>query len=152
MNQARRKITPSEGFTIVELIVTIVVISMFLTVFLQSYLVMVSQRVKVAKQAEASDIAFTNLNKITTRPPGLVCDTNGYTLLSSTDGVDNASLFFRPEIDKTLGSGRTQTVVAYPTASCSDFTGSPVRIVSTVRFDINSPGGPEEVIHASYIP
>lgn len=141
------------GFTVVETIVTLVVISIFLTAFFQTFLLLTSQRVKVARQAAASDIAYTNLRKVAARPTGLACDaTNGYTLLSSTNGTDDTTRFFRSENDSTLGQQRTQRVIAYPTAGCTSFATSPVKIVSTVTFDNNSPGGAVEVVHASYIP
>jgi len=141
------------GFTVVEVIVTLVVIAIFLAAFFQTFILLTSQRVKVARQAAASDIAYTNLRKVVARPTGLSCDaTNGYTLLSSTNGTDDTTRFFRSENDSTLGQQRTQRVIAYPTAGCTSFATSPVKIVSTVTFDNNSPGGAVEVVHASYIP
>ena len=144
-----------KGFTIVEIIVTLTVLSIFLAGFFQAYLLMTAQRVKVARQAAASDIAYTNLRKVIARPAGLTCNAStGHTLLSSTNGTDDALRTFRPESDANLVTLRSQTVIAYPTAGCagSAFTDNPVKIVSTVTFDANSPGGAESVVHASFIP
>lgn len=148
---------PSEqkGFTIIEVLVTLVIVSLFLTVFFQSYMLMTSQRVKVARQATANDIAHTNLRKVTARPTGLTCQTDGHTILSSVDGTDNATTVFRKEPDTTLGLKRTQIVKAYPTVGdCTnptDFSSNPVRVESIVSFDDNTPGR-VEVVHATYIP
>lgn len=143
------------GFTIIESLVTLIVVSIFLTIFFQAYMLMTSQRVKVARQATASDIAYTNLRKISARPTGLACQTNGYVLLSSTNGTDDMTKTFRKEADTSLGQMRTQAVKAYPTVgNCTnpdDFNNNPVRIESIVSFDDNTPGK-VEVIHATYIP
>lgn len=143
------------GFTITETLVTLVIIAIFLTIFFQAYMVMTSQRVKVARQAAASDIAYTNLRKISARPTGLSCQTDGYILLASTNGTDDTTRTFRPETDTSLGARRTQIVRAYPTVGdCTnpnDFDNNPVRIESVVTFDDDTPGK-VEVTHASYIP
>ena len=145
----------SNGFTIVEIIVTTVVLSIFLAGFFQAYVLVTTQRVSVARHATASDIAYTNLRKVTARPAGLTCNaSSGYTLLSSSNGTDDTLKIFRPENDSTLGSPRSQTVVAYPTAGCSgsNFADNPVKIVSTVIFNGNSLGREERIVHASFIP
>lgn len=146
----------TEGFTIVETIVTLVVLSIFLTGFFQAYMLMTTQRVKVARQAAASDMAYTNLRKVLSRPAGLLCDaSSGHTLLSTkppTNGTNDGPRIYTAENDQILGEAREQTVVAYPTAGCADFATHPVKIVSTVIFDKNKPGGEVKVVHASYIP
>lgn len=143
----------TRGFTIVETVVTLAVISIFLVGFFQAYILMTSQRVKLARQANASDIAYTNLRKIISRPSGLTCNAAaGHVLLSSENGSDDSTRIYRPEDDRALGEKRSQTVIAYPTVDCANFTNNPVKIVSTVMFDIGSPGGETKVVHASYIP
>lgn len=138
----------SSGFTIVETIVTLFVLSLFLALFFQAFIAMTSQRLSVAKQATANDIAYTNLRKIIARPTGLTCQTSGYKLLSSTDNTDDSTLTFRKETDTLLGPGRSQSVIAYPTGACADFATNPVKIVSTVTYN----NGGTKVVHASYIP
>lgn len=143
----------TEGFTIVETIVTLIVLTIFLTGFFQAYMLMTSQRVKVARQAAASDMAYTNLRKVLSRPAGLTCNAStGHTLLSSTNGTNDTTRIYSAENDQMLGEFRDQTVVAYPTAGCTDFATHPVKIVSTVVFDKNKPGGEVRIVHASYIP
>lgn len=143
----------AQGFTIVETIVTLVIISIFLTGFFQAYMLMTAQRVKVARQAAASDMAYTNLRKVIARPAGLTCNaTTGHVLLSSTNGVNDSSRIYTAEDDRNLGAARTQSVVAYPSTDCANFADNPVKIVSTVVFDKNKPGGEVSVVHASYIP
>lgn len=56
-----------DGFTIVEMIVTLVVMSLFLTMFFQVYSTNESQRLAVARRAAAYDIATSNLSKISSK-------------------------------------------------------------------------------------
>lgn len=153
MRPAPAPTSSASGFTIVETIVTLIVISIFLTGFFQAYMLMTAQRIKVARQAAASDMAYTNLRKVIARPTGLTCNaTTGHVLLSSTNGTNDASRIYTAEDDRNLGEARTQTVTAYPTTDCANFANDPVKIVSTVVFDKNKPGGEVSVVHASYIP
>ncbi len=127
--------SPEHGFTIVEVVVTLAVVSLFLIGFFQSYLLLESQRVNVARQAKASDIAYSNLRKVTTRPATLTCDTAG------------VSVTFTPE--STGSDISSQTLVAFPTDGCSgtNFADNPVRLVSTVTYGTNG----DQVTHASFI-
>lgn len=54
----------SEGFTIIEMVVSLAVVSLFLAVFFQLYSVNVAQQLAVSRRAAAYDIATSNLNKI----------------------------------------------------------------------------------------
>lgn len=135
------------GFTIIETIVTLIVLSLFLGLFFQSFMAMSSQRLSVARQAMANDIAYANLRKITARLGTITCQTGGFVLLSSTNATDNGATF-RKETDDLLGPNRSQSVKAYPTNGCSgtNFTDNPVRVESQVTFNGVT------VTHASYIP
>jgi len=77
-----------EGFTIVEMIVTLVVMSVFLTMALQAYLAANAQQVSIVRFAAAYDIVKANLGKIATRadiPTGTeVCQTE-----HDPDGLPN---------------------------------------------------------------
>ena len=53
------------GFTIIETIVTLGVMSVFLILFFQVYFSSESQRIGVIRRAAAEDIASTNLSKFT---------------------------------------------------------------------------------------
>jgi prepilin-type N-terminal cleavage/methylation domain-containing protein len=53
------------GFTITEMVVTLVIITIFMTLFFQLFLTGLSQQTVVTSQAAANDIALSNLSKIT---------------------------------------------------------------------------------------
>lgn len=136
----------SSGFTVVEVIVTMVIVVLFLFSFLQIYLLLESQRIGLARQANASDIAYSNLARVTSRT-GLTsadCDTNGIDL--TLKGYD-----LYGDIEAELGSSATQSLTAFPTAGCSgtNFDENPIQIVAKVSFVIN--GKTTEVTHASFV-
>ena len=156
---------PNEnGFTVVEMIVTVVILSIFSVGIFQSYLLFESQRVEVARQARASDIAYSNLRKFTTRPPNLTCNPGKMDLTannaSTKPGVElgnesnypGSSVYgFTAEGGTTLehmGKGTEQTVTAFAPNGCTgtSFTNDTVKIESTVIL-----GNGESVTHASYI-
>ncbi len=83
------------GFTIIEVIVTLVIISLFLTLFFQLFLVSQSQRVAVMQRAAANDIAQSNLRKITAK--------NQVTTISPSAACDNT----------TSGSGNKNNGLLY---------------------------------------
>lgn len=60
-------ISDQRGFTITELVVSLVVLSIFLMLFFQLFMSGESQRLAVIRHASASDIAMTNLQKISAR-------------------------------------------------------------------------------------
>ena len=149
-----------QGFTIVEMIVTIVVAALFFTFFFQVYVILESQRLVVARQAKASDVAYSNLRKFTARPAGLTCDstmdlvTNGAAsgkLLGDQTYTTNSSTYgFLAEpttVTQSLGPNSTQTVKAFAPSGCANFTSDPIKIVSTVTYGNNG----DSVSHASYI-
>ena len=146
------------GFTVVEMIVTIVVLSIFMTGIFQSYLLLESQRVLVARQARASDIAYSNLRKFQTRPANLLCNpaqispTRGLVIGNESNYPGSSAYGFVAESGETVKyMGRTsqlhQTVTAYAPNGCtgSNFTDGIVKIISTVTYE----GG--SVSHAGYV-
>lgn len=146
MNSARTYIANEQnmtaGFTIVEVIVTIIVTSLFLIVFFQTILVLESQRVAVAQQAKASDVAYANLYMVTTRATlaGQAC-----TSAIVSQGWDLANYGY------TLNTpqGYTASLRAYPVSGCGDYENNPIRVVSTVKYKVN--GTENTVGHAIYI-
>jgi Tfp pilus assembly protein PilE len=56
------------GFTVIEIIVTIIIFIIFIEGAFQTYVVLESQRVYILRQSIASDMAYTNLRKFPTRP------------------------------------------------------------------------------------
>lgn len=138
-----------EGFTIVEVVVTLVVTVMFLTAFFQTFLVMQSQRVNLSRQAKASDIAYSNLRKITTRPVGLSCDSSMDLIANASAPGKDLSGYFTPEpasVTSDLGT-ITQTMKAYAPAGCSAFDTTPLKIVSTVTYGTSG----DSVVHATLV-
>lgn len=129
-----------QGTTIVEVLATLFVLGIFLTVFFQGYLVLESQRVAVTQQAKANEIAHTHLLKVTTRPVTLACNTGG---------VDMTTLGYTIETEP----GYTVSLKAYPASGVcnSTFAGSPIRIVSQVVYMVNGLGTESRIVHASFI-
>lgn len=132
----------SAGFTVVEIIVTIVVTSLFLMVSLQMILLLESQRAAIAQQAKASDVSYANLAMVTSRAAltGQPCSTT-----IASQGWDLT------EYGYTLNtpSGYTTSLRAYPVSGCGNYENNPVRVVSTVIYKTN--GVDNTVSHAIYI-
>lgn len=136
----------SSGFTIIEVVVTLAVTALFLTFFFQMYLAMESQRISVARQALASDLAYSNLRKFTTRPAEAdPCDAASMDLTGPLPN-NGKDLTFIPEPTEGLGSGVGQTVRAFAPKGCALFASNPVKIESTITY-----GNGEKVVHASYL-
>jgi len=159
------ELSRQNGFTIVEIVVTLAMVSLFLTFFFQMFLATESQRIGVARQAQASDLAYSNLRKVTTRPAGLPCDaakmdltaTDGASkeglLIGDQSNVSTPSLFgFLAEpaaATKTLGGNVEQIMKVYAPRGCAGtaFIDTPVKVESIVIY------GPkrDKVVHASYV-
>ena len=157
----------SRGFTIVEAVVTIAVVSIFLGLLFQTYLAAEAQRLSVAKRAAANDITVSNLNKITSKAqlPATgngACDdtTSGSGNLTNrvrnadAPGVDlfnsgGGSAGFQPENGDTVkilgGDAAQKLIVLYP-RGCGT---APARIQSTVTYGTNNPK--ETITHVSYV-
>lgn len=158
------------GFTIVELVITLVVMALFLTLFFQMFITGKSQQTTIARQAIANDIAISNLNKITSRAAysgisGTACisgagSTNN--LLDSTldpvPGSIIASTSSSPSwataglaAESTAGTvlaGQTvnQELRVFYTSDCAS-SNAPVKIQSTVTYE----NGSETVTHATFV-
>lgn len=133
------------GFTIVEMIITLIVMSVFLMFFFQSFLAAQSQHTAVVRLSSANDIAMANLHKFAKKVdlPVVTCD-------SSTNLVTNASApgapvtFTQESLSSTnLPSTTTQEVRAFYPQGCDP--NMPVLLQSKVMF------GTETVTHATYI-
>lgn len=148
----------TEGFTVAEVVVTMVILSIFLFSFFQGYLVLESQRVFLSRSARASDIAYSNLRKVPTRPTQItaqVCSDNAAAMdlttgsQSSKPGLDITQYGYVLEpsssVQGMLGSTATQTLVAYAPYGCSALTTSPLEIAATVTF------GTTKVTHATFV-
>jgi len=161
-DKERRRVHPTNypsGFTIVEIVVTLVVLSIFVYGFFQTYMVIESQRIDVARQADASDIAYSNLRKVPSRPALLtqqVCTANASIMdlttgnPSTKTGLDITQYGYKLEPDadakKVLGPVETQSLVAFAPEGCTDPNFS-LKIVSTVTYGTTG----DKVSHARYI-
>ncbi|USN96836.1 MAG: prepilin-type N-terminal cleavage/methylation domain-containing protein [Candidatus Nomurabacteria bacterium] len=157
--------TPNtEGFTVIEMIITIIVLAIFLLGVFQSYLLLESQRVDVARRARASDIAFSNLAKFPSPPSNLLCNPGkmdltannasskrGENIIDTSDPAVFGHYGYAAESGSTIanmGSSLVQTVTAFAPNGCTgtSFTDGIVKLVSTVNF-----GNGEFITHANFI-
>lgn len=138
----------AKGYTIVEVLVTTIIIALFVTGFFQTYLLLESQRVNTLRQAKASDVAYSNLNKYPTKPSTLKCsDANrasGVIIGDSNSGSPTAYGFVKEtEISPLNANSSRQVVTAYAPNGCDipdnpdDFKDGVVKIVSTVTYGSN---------------
>jgi prepilin-type N-terminal cleavage/methylation domain-containing protein len=136
-----------QGFTIVEVVVTLVVLSLFLVGFFQSYLLLESQRVNVVRQSKASDIAYVNLGKYPAKPPNLICS-SGVTILGSNKDTVSRPYNFVAETDTALLGTTSQEITASAPNGCdaTDFKDGLVKIISTVVYS-----GSRSVTHVTYV-
>lgn len=143
------------GFTIVEIIVTIVVMTIFTALLFQTYITGTTQREAITRRAQADDIALTNLKKITTHASTLVsaCSSandltatpagSGSQVASVAYGTASDASHFAQESYGSLPTPHNQTLTVFYPRGCTLAT--VVEIVSTVTY------GAETVTHASYI-
>jgi len=144
MKKIMRQASGSSGFTLVEVLVTIIVAAIFILAFSQLHIV--QSRVSTISTAydTADLLAYNNLRTYAygEAPNWFNCVYSGgnpqpMTLLSSTSPVSG------------LPSPVTQTVVATAPYGCggsSSGIGYPIRVTSTVTYDTDS----KVVVHATY--
>lgn len=140
----------SRGFTITEVIVTVIVLSIFLVAAFQWYSLIEYQRISLLRRAVASEIAYINLRKFPVRPTSLTTCSN------SPDGIDLTSYNnFTPETVSSYPAasalvgaatttstspgitGVTQTVKGFPVDGCSgtNFASKTFKVESTVTYN-----------------
>lgn len=154
----------TSGFTIIEVIVTLALTSLFLTFFFQMYLAMESQRIGVARRAQASDLAYSNLRKFTSRP-SIPCDAASMDL-TAADGATKTGLLIGDETNMStpsaygfiaeptsdtslLGGSVRQSVRAFAPRGCTgtNFTDNPVKLESTISYGTKG----DKIVHAIYV-
>jgi prepilin-type N-terminal cleavage/methylation domain-containing protein len=147
----QNKSTDSAGFTAVEMMVTTAVIALFVIGFFQTYLLLESQRVDIARQAVASDTAYSNLRQVTTRPNITCTDTMDLTTGSASSkeqsgGVDVPS--FVPDSSVVVNGiqASNQKLKAFAPNGCAEYDNNPIKIVSTVTYSNG-----KKVIHSAYV-
>lgn len=151
--------TSSEGFTVVEMIVTIVIASLFLTFFIQMFRASSNQQQIVFNQSVVNNMAKSNLDKFPNSAgfsTPYVCDpstntstnTNNQAIRPSAPGT---TLLNDSSANKEADPGNvgvlSQSVKAYSPLGCA--ANNPIKIVSTVQF--GPPDARDEVVYATYI-
>lgn len=154
----------ASGFTVVEIVVTLVLTAIFLTLFFQMYMIMEWRRIAVARHATASDIAYSNLRKFVARPT-VTCDAAkmdltasdasskpGLVLGDETNNPTPSAYGFVAEpssVTQPLGANVKQTVKAFAPKGCDTtaFSASPIKVESTVSYGTNN----ERVTHAIFL-
>lgn len=134
--------TKQSGFTVVELLTTIIVATLFVATFYQMFVVLVGVNATARSISQANSLAYSNMRRYPTAASitatGITCASPGTTgnLLNST-GPD---LVNYPELGV-----RSEVVTAsfpYGCAAVYDV----IKIVSTVTYGTNS-----RVSHATYV-
>ena len=152
------------GFTIVEMIVTLVLASLFVIFLVQFFLAAGGQQISVERQAAANNLARTNLSKFprASSLTGYTCDpnttpaanTNNLTINPSANGtlilsntVNNGST--TREAAPAILPNVTQEVRAYSPMGCMPSGSGIVKIVSRVTYGYIGQTG--EVVYATYV-
>lgn len=145
------------GFTVAEMVVALVIMSLFLNMFFQMYMASVSQRTVVTARAAANEIAATNLKKIGTKtqlPASTPACASGGGIIATTggsgtdpkwvgDGTPSSGLEKESITGSSLPTTAVQTLsVSYPHGCGASM---PAKITSTVTF------GSETVNRATYV-
>ncbi len=148
------------GFTIVEMLVTVVLASIFLVFFIQMYRATSAQQLSLIRQSIANDIARSNLAKfptatsVTDTPgPGYTCSTtvgsgnpNNLALNANAPGTQILAPTSREPDPGNLGT-LTQEVRAFSPQDCG--THKPVKLKSIVTYGFE--GQLNTVEYATYV-
>ncbi len=136
----------SNGFTIVELLITLLVATTFVLAFTQLYLLIETEGSIAEHRAKASSLAYFNLRMYTEdeRPSWFVC--NAATDLSANANAPGQVLVNSPISDPSaLPRPATQKVVAYAPFGCN--TNMPIKLLSTIEYGQNPV---RKVVHGTY--
>ncbi len=143
------------GFTVAEMVVALVVMSIFMTLFFQLYMTSESQRIAVVRRAAANDIAMTNLQKIPAKAaiPGTTtpCQSGGGSVNNLVDNPSavgstvawSATLAAEVQTGTSLPPSTTQVLTVFYPSGCGSTM--PAKIVSTVTY------GSETVSRAAFV-
>lgn len=136
------------GFTTIELLITLFVGFAFIATFFQLFTIIDQSVAESRRQATASNLAYSNLRKFSTRPGGFDCSgtaSNTLTNLTIRRWAPGQVIYNPPPGEfEGLPGTVTQEVRAYAPAGCGP--DMPVKIQSTVRYGDN-----KEVSHATYV-
>jgi Tfp pilus assembly protein PilX len=135
-----------DGFSAVELLITLIVGALFVISFYQIYILTTQGNAVARRDAIASEIAYSNLRRYTEKP-SITCDT---TPTSTTNLVTNPNaagqvLSTVTSTSSLLPGTITETVLAFAPRGCDlEF---PIKVESTVTY-----GDPlKKVVHATYV-
>ncbi len=139
--------TKQSGFTIVELLITVITAAMFVAMFYQLYVVLVGINATARSTAQASDLAYSNLRLYpTVISTGLTC--NPATNVSSTVNLIPASGSPTAAVSSNypeLGSVTQQVTAQFPYGCAAVY--NVVKLVSTVTYGTAS----YKVSYATYV-
>ncbi len=129
--------TQQSGFTVVELLVTIIVAALFVSVFYNMFLILVGVNSNARNVSQASDLAYSNMRRYpTAASTALTCSGSSTSLLNTT-GTDSDY----PELGTI-----TETVTAsYPYGCAAVY--DVIKLVSVVTYGTNS----TKVSYATYV-
>jgi prepilin-type N-terminal cleavage/methylation domain-containing protein len=136
----------SDGFTIIETLVTIVVGGMFVAVFSSLYIVVSTQSTATNQKALASAIAYSNMRKFNTTIDPVWFNCNSSTdLVSNPHAPGQVLLAGHPTNTDGLAEPVSQFVRAFAPQGCG--AEMPVMIVSSIRYGTPS----KSIRHVSYV-
>ncbi len=139
--------TKQSGFTVVELLVTIITAAMFVAMFYQLYIVLVGINATARSTAQASDLAYSNLRLYpTVISTGKTCDV--LTNVNSTVNLIPASGSPVAAVDSNyqeLGAVTQQVTAQFPYGCSAVY--NVVKLVSTVTYGTSS----FKVSYATYV-
>lgn len=138
LNWRRVHIRNARGFSMVEVIVTVSITTLFIVAAVQLFLAIEFGRIMALRQSVAYGIALTNLQKFSSRSSiTATCSAEIPLALTneSSASLDIDKPIYNPALSQ-LPTPVTQTVKAYPVEGCNGtaFVSSILRIVSSVTY------------------
>lgn len=123
------------GFTIVELLTSIIVAAVFVGIFYQMYVILVGVNANARNLSQASNIAYANMRKYpTAASTGLTCSASSTSLINSTSNTTY------PE----LGPITENVTASFPYGCTAIY--DVIKLVSTVTY-----GNNYKVSHATFV-
>ena len=150
-----RLVGKSDGFTIVEVAVTLVVIGIFMAVILSMQAQVSQISVMNAQHNKASLLAYNNMRryandsapswfKCTDPPPSTRTPGSRYSVMSSTVNVDGLPGMVRQQVYASAPYGCKSGTISL---------GMPIKVESIVEYGLPSSGigSGKKVVHATYV-
>lgn len=137
-------IKQSAGFTIVELLVTVIVAAMFAVMFYQLFVTLIQINSGARQATQVSDLAYSNMRRYpTVASTNLACvnSTTITNLIPASGSPVSATNSNYPE----LGSVTEQLTAQFPYGCSANY--NLIKLVSTVKYK----GNTLTISHATYI-